>query len=312
MKDKQMRKSTYGMKLMKKTHSTPVAIVVFAILFVLISTLWWPTVASAYKHWGYVASRGRVLDDDGNPIWAEFAEDGSVVREIDDANAEILNNASVMSGADYRAYARAYQDIDDQYGAQSDVLTRQEFESRTFKRADNTVIDPDTLQLRASTRSVVVRHEALILDESIRLILHESPLNLRPLVEIADSVQSVLLTQKGEVITASENNIGYRVAYYTLKGSSEHYDGISRVVGSYGIRRSEDGYPWGMYNMEGFDRYEDQLRGPMAGVEIEGWNDYGYTDDTGYFEVQGPRAIIRGGSLSGPSHALFAKLRFTA
>jgi hypothetical protein len=235
-----------------------------------------------YKQ-GVVASRATVLGENGEPIFAEFDESGAVVNVLGEAVDE-LADAVAMSGENYRAVAKAYNDYraanEEGVARGARVMTREEYGGTDFGSVDvprpndggtESVRIPKPT-LRPAVKSVLVRARETIIDPGLLPqdrgpILLEAPIDLREgyLQELDESIRSVLLNAQGQVIRASENNIGYRTAWV----------------------KPDDGPGDPTQDNRFFLAPGDQLWGPVSGARVEGGisNFTGYTDESGRFRL---------------------------
>jgi len=235
-----------------------------------------------YKQ-GVVASRATVLGENGEPVFAEFDQSGAVVNVLGEAVDE-LADAVVMSGENYRAIARAFNDYlaANQEGVArgARVMTREEYEGTDFGGIDvprpndggtESVRIPKPT-LHPAVKSVLVRARETIIDPGLLPpdrgpVLLEAPIDLREgyLQELDEGIRSVLVNAQGQVVRASENNIGYRTAWVKPDNGPGDPTQDNRFFLAPG----------------------DQLWGPVSGARVEGGisNFTGYTDESGRFRL---------------------------
>jgi len=175
---------------------------------------YWPSYRA-----GVVMTRNLVRGENGQPIIAEFAEDGSVIQEYGEA-VNRLENAYTMSGDVYRAFVQAHNDFLNQYGNSdakgSFILSREAYENYQFTTVRDEPVQnaPDGAkpELLAPTKSVRVRNTTTILTTNTNPVLFEAAIDLSDLRDLDNHISAVLLNEKGQVLYTSEHNIGYRVA----------------------------------------------------------------------------------------------------
>jgi hypothetical protein len=259
--------STYMFRPVRHTLILLTCALIGSLLFTSTASALWD-LDYASNRWGVVAAKGRVLGPNGKPIWAEYDADGNVVREIGEAYQEPLENAMVISGYAYRTYEEAFRAVQTQYGSAIEVLSRKDYEARTFVGPDNKELAKPPLAF--GTNSVVVRDEKSVYG-TMNLVLLESILDLNRLEHLSDTIKSVLLSADGFVIDTSTLNIGYRTAYYTPKGST--------------VNEVENGWVKGQDDLTGLDMDQHQLWGPIVGAEIGGGVDSTYSDQNGRFQA---------------------------
>ncbi len=226
--------------------ATCAVIFLASILYVAdVHAVWFPDdVLPKVEHrYGTIAAKGVVLGPNGKPIWVEYDKEGNEVGEIGEAIGK-YEGARVMSADAYRAYVQAFRDVEAEHSANMEILSREDYESRTFTRPDGEEIPKPWLQ--PNTQSVVVKK---VVYHSYELVLHESPLDLNRLEDLPDSTRAVLLKWKGQVIDKSDLNIGYRAAFYTSN------DPKRNALGKKGL--------------QGYDRNEDNLWAPIVGAKVE-------------------------------------------
>ncbi len=238
----------------------------------------WPTLTH-----GAVYTRGLVLGPNGQPVFAEFAADGSTIREIGEA-AGNLAGAFVMSADTYRAYVSAYnafleQNTEAVQGAY--ILTRD-----AYIPAEG---DPP---LHASTKSVLVRDQNL---------LFESGIDLNSLQDLASEVKSLLLDANGAIIPngISVNNFGFRATIFSPDAPAEE-----RCKGG---NLSND-------LRAGRDEEKDTICAPIDGAVITGTDHltgeaYAVSDDEGKYNLAMYNLPCPGFTYE-PEHYVFAQLAY--
>lgn len=218
---------------------------------------------------GVVAAKCLVLGPNNKPIWVAYNAEGDITRTIGEAIND-LENASVMSADAYRAYAKTFETVKATHSEHMVVYNRDQYQAQAFQYADGTPLAKPALL--NNTWSVVVRKKEALVDSSINLILHQSPLDVCQIKDLnAGEEEVVLLTDKGIVrdwTRDKEVNIGYRVAFFTAMDGSD--------------------IDIGRDYMGGFDRNEHKLWGPIEGarVGVTLGNEVGITDEDGHFHVK--------------------------
>ncbi len=185
---------------------------------------------------GFVLARSVVLDPEtGEPVLVEFAINGEEVAPVNIGDAKVLD-LIVYPAADYRFQKQRLdafiEQNGDSIGEDAEVMTRNEFEQAQFLYADNeTQIAQD--QLDENIKSVLVRAqknrfvplEGVAQEANEILVLLAFDVDLTQQIEITPQHQSLVLNQDGQVITASNNNIGYRVGFFGDPNSAEQAQG---------------------------------------------------------------------------------------
>jgi len=207
---------------------------------------------------GSVGTRAIVFDENGNPVLAEYdSNDGDFIREVTELARS--NRYVFMSGKNYRALLVAYAEYrsehDDDVAAGALLLTPDEYRSQF----------PDGPQLYAGTRSVLTRNPERVAYSLLNRdpILFEAPVDLRSGstgVPVDDDAMSLVLNENGQVLYASPNRIGYRTAYHKPREGGE------------GDPARDDEFR---------RRTDEVLRGPLAGVRVQGGVGYNFITATG-------------------------------
>ena len=213
----------------------------------------WPS----FRH-GAVYTRNFVRGPNGERIFAEYGADGAVIQEYGEAIGN-LQGAAVLSGDAYRFYVDAYNQLIEEKGRTDAkgayIVSREVYEATSFTTLNGEPVR--RLPLLSSTKSVVVRHINTILTPSSNPILMQAAIDLQNMQVLSESVNAVLLSEKGQVLKTSENNIAYRTAYLKPKG------GDPKVCSpGYGPEQDNRGYrrPGG-----------DDVCGPISGAMVSGF-----------------------------------------
>jgi hypothetical protein len=179
---------------------------------------------------GFVVTRSILTGENGQPIFAEFDENGDVVEVIGEA-VDDLEGAFVLSATAYRFHVAQYdtlvEDFQDTKAKGHRILTREEYDLESFGTVEvPDLADPDAPPqevaivkpaLAPDTLSVVVRHPQTIATRQIAekdLVLLQSRINLRARQELDDATRVVLLDREGVIRHQARVNIGYRVALW--------------------------------------------------------------------------------------------------
>ncbi len=237
---------------------------VVAVLFLLASTA--PvtcSVSQAAQIAGYVYTRSSILSESGNRIWCEYAQDGSIVRDLAEATGEYdpALGCFVLSGQEYQSCFQAYQDLQASYPGLGLPLSRQDYlASDFFTAGGDPIVKPS---LRASTNFVVVLpQEMRLLAEPDQLILSEYPVD--PTAVVPPTACSLLIGQHGDILVWSNNRIGFKAGFLSSEQGSV-YD-----PDQYRLRKSTD-----------------TIHGPIGGVWVERPGYSGtYTDDQGRYTLR--------------------------
>ena len=163
---------------------------------------------------GRVGAVGVVMDDSNNPKLAEYDADGVWVSDIawDD------NISYIMSGDEYRAHEKIYNDIISDsnnnlvQGAQ--LITAESYNRRNFMTVG---VSPQSVYkppLSPYTHQVLVVAEKNLLSPKSTLILKEFPVVISPGSSLGNDVTSVVIDKNGEILRQSVYQISLKVDYY--------------------------------------------------------------------------------------------------
>jgi hypothetical protein len=171
---------------------------------------------------GHVMSRGLILTDDGNPIYAEYLSDGSLGADIAPLDAS-LEDSYVISGDSYRAVANYYTNFisnnSDGIARGAQILSANAYQSRQFTTVDGTPINAGAKSPLLSNRikTVLVRSSQQMLIAQTDPSLVQASINLNNIdsaIVSSSSIKSVLLNKQGDVVHSSSYNIGFKSAFY--------------------------------------------------------------------------------------------------
>ncbi|VFQ45093.1 RHS repeat domain-containing protein [Desulfoluna butyratoxydans] len=203
---------------------------------------------------GFIAGKGMVLSDAGNPIWVEYTVDGEV-RVPDELGEAVgdLNGAIVMSAYRYKAANDAFRLLKESFAGSSDayvVMDRDEYLSTRFMLADDETVYTNKPPLSSpDTFSVVIRAQHYLFDSNMDLVLLESPIDLKRAQHLSSETQSLLLNKDTrDVIYQSPHNIGYKSAFFSKNGDWE-----------------DDSGQMGLYS---YDHMTDTLWAPLEGARV--------------------------------------------
>src|SRR5690554_4317720 len=217
---------------------------------------------------GYVYTRAPVLNPNtGAEIWGEYdPQTGAYIRDIADAAGQYdPQQVMILSGAQFKAYDEQYQELrrtfaDPDTGNLGKFLySRDEFQSTVFTTVGGEPITDKPL-LRSSTTHVAVRpREQLYSNDPTQLIVAEFPVN--PEALIGAGTVTVLVNAEGEPLYQSMNRIGIKAAFLSEAGGGVINPDTSQNR-----------------------KHDDQIHGPVPGVEVEGYNfSRTVTDDDGRY-----------------------------
>lgn len=161
-----------------------------------------------YRKYGSVYARGVVTDDAGQRIWAEFNDNGEMVREL---GPQGDTSHKAMSAAAYRQYVAMVQSTVAEYGGNAVVKSRSEYQSETYTTRDGfTIVKPG---LKPETLTVVTRNpESMYGDVQHELLLAEVPIDINQ--SIPASAESLIVDKSGNVLKVSNYNIGFKVGFF--------------------------------------------------------------------------------------------------
>jgi len=167
---------------------------------------------------GRVMARSVVLNPDTQePYLVEFDQEGREIGEVDILGARVLD-VNIVQARDYLFYEaqlETFQELNrDSLAKDAEVLSRNEYEQREFKLADNeTVISKS--ELPEGINSVLVRGQRnRLVNDADQLVLLEFPFDMTQIVELSSADKSIVVNQQGQVITSSTNRIGYRTGFF--------------------------------------------------------------------------------------------------
>jgi hypothetical protein len=195
----------------------------FSLLLFLISA--WSEASllsySKYLYRGHVFARAEVTTADGEPIWAEYNEQGghSRLHQLDGQQGEVI------AGTQLRAYQEGFQQFSQRLQGRIDILSLESFQQTPLLTADGRNIDgwpafpSDALTLVLPNQSQRYSSKATELEYYI-LPIAESALY----AQVSDDIRSVLLDQQGEVVYQSPQRIGPLTAFYVQSGEEAPED----------------------------------------------------------------------------------------
>jgi len=203
----------------------------------------WQDFNGTYWKVGVVAAKGLVKGENGKPIWVEYNNEGRIVNEIGEAFGKSLENARVISGGTFRQYQKELIEIKKKYSDNMLILSREEYDTLDFTLISGQEMNKPALH--NNTASIIVKQH---INDPSDLILLESPIDLKQVYPDFLTANSALISEKGELLYSSENNIGYRAAFYT----------------------TEDGdHDKGRQTLYGFNFEKDKLWAPVVGANVK-------------------------------------------
>lgn len=193
---------------------------------------------------GHVMSRGLILTEDGKPTYSEYLTDGTLGTDIAILD-DTLKGSSIISGDSYRAIANLYTNFfnenADGIARGAEILTAQAYSTKTFSTIDGKSVSNKAPLLSSRIKTVLVKNSSQMLITSAEPSLLQSTINLNNIdtsVTSNQNIKSVLLDAQGNVIHASQNNIGLKSAFYTSDANTQvpqEGDTIYAPVSSVGI-----------------------------------------------------------------------------
>ena len=212
-------------------------------------------IETSYKY-GAIYVRDFVLGDNKKPIYVVYdSESGDEIDRIGEA-FNTLENAKVMSGDYYRAWTDQYEKLKDA-NPDFELIAKGSFSPGGFTTVNNETIT-NVPSLKSDTLFVLVKGaNQRFSTNGSTLIQLELPIN--PYIKIKTSTSSLLFLENGVVYFETDQNIGFRVAFF---GTEEN------PYGSDGLRQNTD-----------------TIYGPLEGVPIDviGVLGGGVTDEEGKF-----------------------------
>jgi len=173
---------------------------------------------------GRVLARSVVINPDtGLPFLVEFDQTGNEVREVDLGSVSVAD-VQVVSAADYRFFQQQLADFQssnaDNLAVGSEILSRTEYEERTFLLADNTTILEQT-PLAEGVNSVLVRGQGNRLISpapgaatNAYLSLLRFTFDLTQQITLEDASVSLVVNRDGQILAQSANTIGFRTGFF--------------------------------------------------------------------------------------------------
>ncbi|MFY0639804.1 MAG: hypothetical protein JXR16_02080 [Bermanella sp.] len=215
-------------------------------------------------HIGHVYARSIVYDEDtGLPLWATYNEDGGHTKiQLDATKLAAANRGRVVSGENYRAYQKAYDDFEAQYEGKVDLLPVSDFQEQAANGSLTTKdgqpiqnwnaasIGNDVLSIAIPSKEKRLQFDANQIEKLY------FPVNLAIDDGINDDTKSVLIDIEGNILEKSTDRIGKLSAFYVEKG--KELENTAEYEYSSGIKK--------LHNYDILD--------PVSGVFIEGITGY--------------------------------------
>lgn len=209
---------------------------------------------TSYKY-GAIYVRDFVLGDNNKPIYVVYdSESGKELDVIGEAVGS-LEKAKVVSGDYYNAWIDQYDKLMDA-NPDFELINKDSFDPASFKTVTDETIT-NVPSLKSDTLFVLVKGASQRFStDGSTLIQLELPIN--PENRIKSSTKSLLLLENGTVYFETDQNIGFRVAFY---GTAED--------------------PYGT----GLRQNTDTIYGPLqgVGVDVVGALGAGATDEEGKY-----------------------------
>ncbi|MBX2867790.1 MAG: hypothetical protein KTR18_03910, partial [Acidiferrobacterales bacterium] len=194
---------------------------------------------------GHVYARGILLGQNGQPIFAEYNEQGQVVQQYGEAVGE-YEGARIISADDYKFQYARYLDFLSEFRTSkaraANILTREEYIGTDFPavslpdingQSGDTIEVPVTKPvLAAGVQSVLVRNQNTIVTRDIAendLVLFSATIDLRAAEEALgddaefpdQTTKSLLLNSRGQILHRSSVDIGLRTAFWNRQDGSQ-------------------------------------------------------------------------------------------
>ena len=198
----------------------------------------WPYIPQFGTKKGAVYARSVVPGPNGFPVYVEFDTQGQEVLEIGELTGE-LGNTQLISGNLYRSYIKQYQQLVTD-NTEALTLSREDYLAQEFRNINDERVTKAPLASDTLTIVVRPRHQIFGTDAD-SLVLMQLP--VQPTLTIADSIASLLLNKDGSIRHQTENNIGFRVGFFSNDEGNQNV--------TYG--RGPD----------------DSIHNPLAGIPIE-------------------------------------------
>jgi hypothetical protein len=248
---------------------------------ILILALWWlassvyalnPSGFEQYTHLGHVMVRAPVTTEDGEPVWAEYNEQGghSRLRQLDG------QRGIVRSGAEIRAYQAQLAQFRAQYQNAIEILNIDQFRGGQFLTADDRPITGWPSTPSDALVVVIPAKEKRFNDKGRQIDHYFFPVNESTLsAAVGDGVTSLFFDEDGNELYRSDDRIGLLTAYHT-DSSGEIPDATEYDPPSGLISLNRDSY---------------EVLGPVSGVYIETFGGAGIhagaSDTSGSYVIRG-------------------------
>lgn len=256
---------------------------------------------------GYVAAKGLILSENGNPYWVEYDTNGNLIDPEDEDSAGIeievagdFKDSTVISMSEYKYYVEAYVDLVSQNADTIEILTPDEYKDRDFVCLNGEpAVKPE---LKETSKTVVVQKPEALLTPSYDVVLLEAPINLLTYDGNVgnEEIQTIILDEQGNSVHKSIYNIGYKAGFYTEKDSTDFY----KSEGSDTL--------YGFEDLGGYRSDEHQLWGAVQGTLIStAMGGLSITNPDGYYltSFEFSNCIYGGGSISTYNPA-YAEIRY--
>ncbi|MGR6871837.1 hypothetical protein ACU6U9_05905 [Pseudomonas sp. HK3] len=215
-------------------------------------------------HIGHVYARSIVYDKDtGLPLWATYNEDGGHTKiPLSGTELAAAYEGRVVSGENYRAYIKAYDDFKTQYEGKVDLYPVSVFQEQASNGSLTTKDGQPIQNWNASSIGqdvlsiAIPKKEKRLQFDANQIEKLYFPVNLVALAEVDDDLKSVLIDRDGNKLEVSTDRIGKLSAFYVKK--DEELENVSEYEYSSGLKR--------LHNYDILD--------PVAGVFIEGVTGY--------------------------------------
>lgn len=249
-----------------------------------------------YLHIGHVMVRAPVTTEDGQPIWAEYNDQGghSRLTQLDG------QRGVVRSATEIRAYQLQLTQFQEQYQNAIEILAIDEFKNTEVLTADDRPIT-DWPSTPEEAMTIVLPAKEKRFNNTGRQIDHyffpvsESMLH----APLGENVTSLFFDEEGNEVYRSDERIGLLTAYHT--------DSSGEVPNA-----SEYEAPSGLISM---NRDDYEVLGPVSSVQIEAIGGLemalGVSDSTGSYSVRGRLNPCPGFSYT-PEIDAYARLNYSS